>query len=100
MRVELLVTALEDEKAAHRIAADAADRFRDVISEVLGLHENPGDDELVRQIRDLHGRTGPEPTRWRDFITGAKAAVEREGFRWRSDAALEGAEFDDEEPAQ
>jgi len=88
---EEMVAALEDERTARRIASEAADRFRDVVSEVLGLDENPGDDELIRKIRELHGLTGPEPRRWRDFLAGAKAHVEREGFRWRSDVALDNA---------
>jgi len=86
-----LIAAVEDERAARRIAGEAADRFRDVVSEVLGLDENPGDDELIVRLRSLHGKTGPEPRRWRDFITGAKAYVERHGMRWRSDTALDGA---------
>jgi len=84
-----LIAALEDERAARRIAGESADRFRDVVCEVLGLDENPGDDELIARLRDMHGKSGPEPRRWRDFLTGAKAVVEREGFRWRSDAALD-----------
>ena len=69
----VLRESLADESAARRVAADCADRFRDVLSEVLGLGENPGDDELVRQIRDAHGKYGPEPRRWRDLMTGAEA---------------------------
>lgn len=88
--VELLRAALADEKGGRHVAAEAADRFRDVISEVLGLDENPGDDELVRLLRACHGKSGPEPRRWRDFITGAEAHLERNGLRWVSDAALDG----------
>ena len=84
----LIRDALRDECEAHRIAAEAADRFRDVLCEVLDLGENPGDDELVALIRKVHGKSGPEPRRWRDFITGAKAHLERNGLRWKSDAAL------------
>jgi len=86
---ELLRVALADEKAGRRVAGEAADRFRDVVCEVLGLDENPGDDELVSQLRALHGKTGPEPRRWRDFVTGAVAHAERSGRRWLSDAALD-----------
>lgn len=82
-----LQEALDDTKAAYRVAADAAGRFRDVVTEVLDLDENPGDDELVRLLREKHGKTGPEPTRWRDFITGAGAYLERNGRRWLSDVA-------------
>ncbi|MEU9515893.1 hypothetical protein [Micromonospora sp. NPDC048169] len=85
---ELLRAALDDEKAGRRVAGEAADRFRDVVTEILGLDDNPGDDELISQLRALHGKTGPEPRRWRDFITGAVAHVERNGRRWLSDAAL------------
>lgn len=69
---------LDDERAAKKVAADAADRFRDVLSECLGHEdENPGDDVLVAELREHFGRTGPEPTRWRDFITGALAQVDQ-----------------------
>jgi hypothetical protein len=86
---DLLRAALSDEKTGRHVAGEAADRFRDVITEVLGLGDNPGDDELVRQLRALHGKTGPEPRRWRDFLTGAVAHMESSGLRWRSDAAPE-----------
>ena len=75
-----LTAALEDERAARKVAGDAVDRFRDVVSEVLGLDRNPGDDALVEQLRSLHGKSGPEPQRWRNFVTGAVAHLEREGF--------------------
>lgn len=68
----------EDERAARKVAGDSADRFRDVLSECLGHEdENPGDDVLVRELRAHFGRTGPEPTRWRDFCTGALAVVDQ-----------------------
>lgn len=73
-----------DEMAARKIAGDAADRFRDVVCEVLGLEVNPGDDELVAQLRAAHDKAGPEPRRWRDFLTGAVAYLEREGFEFRT----------------
>jgi len=66
-----------DLRAAYKIASDTCDRFRDVVSEVLGLDENPGDDELVRQLRALHGKSGPEPTRWREFLTGSIARLDQ-----------------------
>ena len=83
-----LEEALRDEREARRIAGEAADRFRDVLTEVLDLGENPGDDALVALIREAHGKSGAEPIRWRDFITGAKAHLERNGFRWKSDSEL------------
>jgi hypothetical protein len=63
--------------AAYKIASDTADRFRDVVSEALGLDVNPGDDLLVEQLRALHGKTGPEPMRWRNFLTGAIAHIDQ-----------------------
>jgi hypothetical protein len=87
--MELLRAALAAEKGGRLVAGECADRFRDVITEVLGLDENPGDDELVRQLRALHGKTGPEPRQWRDFVTGAQAHMERNGLRWMSDVAEE-----------
>lgn len=70
--------ALWDARAAHRTAAAAADRFRDVLAECLGhAEENPGDDTLVAEVRSHFGRPGPEPTRWRDFLTGALAQVDQ-----------------------
>jgi hypothetical protein len=75
---DALRALLDDERAARRVAADAADRFRDVLSECLGHpDENPGDDVLVAELRDHFGRTGPEPTGWRDFIAGALAQVDQ-----------------------
>lgn len=73
-----LRAALDDERGAKRVAADAADRFRDVLSECLGYpDENPGDDVLVRDLRAHFGKTGPEPTRWREFCTGARATLDQ-----------------------
>lgn len=81
--------ALEDERKARQTAGECADRFRDVLCEVLGFDdENPGDDELVRRIRGLHGKTGPEPRRWRNFLTGAISHLECSGFQWRTDVVL------------
>lgn len=73
-----LHTALGDVRAAHRIAADSADRFRDVLAECLShIDENPGDDALVVELRQHFGKTGPEPTRWRDFCAGALSQVDQ-----------------------
>jgi hypothetical protein len=67
-----------DERVAKQIASEAADRFRDVLSEALGYpDENPGDDALVAALREHFGKTGPEPRRWRDFVTGARAVVDQ-----------------------
>lgn len=64
--------------SAHRVAAAAADRFRDVLAEALGYEdENPGDEVLIRDLRAHFGKTGPEPTRWREFLTGAQAVVDQ-----------------------
>ena len=72
------VEALADERAAKKVAADAADRFRDVLSECLGHEEeNPGDDALVAEVREHFGKSGPEPTRWRDFCAGALAQLDQ-----------------------
>lgn len=76
--VEHLQARLDDQTAARRIAGGAADRFRDVLSECLGhADENPGDDVLVTELREHFGKTGPEPTRWRDFLTGARAVMDQ-----------------------
>ncbi len=65
---------LDDQRAAKQTAAAAADRFRDVLAEALGHpDENPGDDVLITELREHFGKTGPEPTRWRDFLVGATA---------------------------
>lgn len=69
-----LAAALADQRGARRIAAESADRLRDVLCEALGHDdENPGDDVLVAELRARFGKSGPEPTRWRDFITSAEA---------------------------
>jgi hypothetical protein len=69
---------LDDQRGATRVAAGAADRFRDVLSEFLGHgEENPGDDVLVAELREKGGFSGPEPTRWRDFLAGARAQIDR-----------------------
>lgn len=65
---------LEDQRAAKQTAAGAADRFRDVLCEALGHpDENPGDDVLVAELRARFGKTGPEPTAWRDRLVGYEA---------------------------
>jgi len=63
-----LETQLADEHEAKRIAAESADRFRDILTDCLGLESNPGDDELVRRIRRHFGKRGPEPRMWRNFL--------------------------------
>jgi hypothetical protein len=76
--IQRLLAMLENSRAAHRIASDVADRFRDVLSEALGHPDrNPGDDVLVAELREHFGMTGPEPTRWRDFLVGARAMVDQ-----------------------
>ena len=46
--------------------------------EALGYEdENPGDDVLIRDLRAHFGKSGPEPTRWRDFCAGALALVDQ-----------------------
>src|SRR5690606_2951441 len=93
---EQLRAAAEDEQKARKIAGGAADRFRDVVCEVLGYGaENPGDDVLITELRALHGKSGPEPTRWRDFLTGSIAHLEANGYRWRADAVAGDGELDD-----
>jgi hypothetical protein len=68
----------EDLEGGYRAAAAAADRFRDVLSECLGhSDENPGDDVLVAELRTHFGKTGPEPVRWRNFLTGVLAEVDQ-----------------------
>lgn len=69
---------LDEQRGATRVAAAAADRFRDVLSEALGHPDNnPGDDVLVTELRKHFGFSGPEPTRWRDFLTGARAQIDQ-----------------------
>lgn len=77
-RLAAVEAALADERAAKQIAAEAADRFRDVLSEALGHDdENPGDDVLVAELRRHFGKSGPEPRRWRDFCAGALARLDQ-----------------------
>jgi hypothetical protein len=72
--IGLLRERLNDEVGAKRVAAGAADRFRDVLCEVLGHHEeNPGDDVLVAELRSVFGKTGPEPMAWRNRLAGYEA---------------------------
>ncbi|MFB6665997.1 hypothetical protein [Streptomyces parvus] len=78
---------LEDQRKARQTAAGAADRFRDVLSEALGHDdENPGDDALIAELRAHFGKTGPEPTRWRDFLTGAEAIRDQINAAHRQEA--------------
>ncbi|GLY21674.1 hypothetical protein [Micromonospora sp. NBRC 101691] len=73
-----LICDLDDARAALRTAAGSADRFRDVLADALGHHDNnPGDDTLITELRAHFGRTGPEPTRWRDALTGYRASVDQ-----------------------
>jgi hypothetical protein len=67
----------DDERAGRKVAGEAADRFRDVVLEVLDLGENPGDDTLITELRQRNGKTGDEPRRWRDFLTSAIAKVDQ-----------------------
>ncbi|MEV5915818.1 hypothetical protein AB0M00_43915 [Streptomyces chartreusis] len=72
--IEALRRELDDQRKAYRVAADAVDRFRDVVCEVLGHdEENPGDDVLVAQLRQHFGKTGPEPMGWRNRLVGYEA---------------------------
>ncbi|WP_020135090.1 hypothetical protein [Streptomyces sp. 351MFTsu5.1] len=72
--LDQLHAELEDQHAARRTAAGAADRFRDILCEALGHdHDNPGDDVLVAELRAHFGKSGPEPTNWRDRLTGYEA---------------------------
>lgn len=67
-------TDLDNMTEARRIAAEAADRFRDVVCEALGhIDDNPGDDALVSQLRAHFGHDGPEPTNWRHRLAGYEA---------------------------
>lgn len=69
---------LENALGGYRVASECLDRFRDVLAEALGYeYENPGDDVLIHDLRDHFGKTGPEPTRWRDFTAGALARVDQ-----------------------
>lgn len=76
------LAALRNERdnalGGYRVAAEAVDRFRDVLAEALGYEdENPGDDVLICDLRAHFGKTGPEPTRWRDFCTSALAVLDQ-----------------------
>ena len=63
------------------MASASADRFRDVITQALGLEENPGDDELVARLLAAHGLAGqPERTQWRDTLTSAETRLQEAGF--------------------
>lgn len=63
---------------AYRTASESADRFRDVLAEALGHpDENPGDDTLIAELRQHFGKTGPEPTRWRNFVASQRAIVDQ-----------------------
>lgn len=85
-KLAALHAELEDQRAARQTAAAAADRFRDVVCEALGHDDdNPGDDTLIAELRTHFGKTGPEPTAWRDRLAGYEAirdqinAAAREG---------------------
>ena len=85
-QLDALIAELEDQRAAKQTAAGAADRFRDVLCEALGYpDDNPGDDVLVAELRARFGKSGPEPTAWRNRLAGYEAirdqinAVVREG---------------------
>ena len=76
--IDRLNATVADELAAKRIAADSANRFRDVLADALGHEDdNPGDDVLVAELRAHFDRTGPEPTRWRDVLAGARAQIDQ-----------------------
>lgn len=75
---EKLRAERDDARGGYRVAAEALDRFRDVVADCLGhSDENPGDDALIALLREHFGKTGPEPRRWRDFVTGARAVVDQ-----------------------
>jgi hypothetical protein len=77
---------LADSRAAYRAASAVADRFRDIVSQVLGLAENPGDDELVSRLMAAHGMAGqPEATRWRDFISTSRTNLAEAGVQFMSE---------------
>ena len=85
-QLDALYAEVDDERAAKQTAAGAADRFRDVVCEAFGFDDdNPGDDILVAKLRAHFGKTGPEPTNWRNRLAGYEAirdqinAVAREG---------------------
>lgn len=73
-QLDALYDQLEDQSAATRAAAGAADRFRDILCDILGHpDDNPGGDVLAAEIRARFGKTGPEPTSWRDRLVGYEA---------------------------
>lgn len=79
--IESLMERLADMTAARDTAAGAVDRFRDVVCEVLGHdQQNPGDDVLIAELRARFGKTGPEPTRWRDSCAGYKETLRQAGI--------------------
>jgi len=68
----------DDIRAAYKKSSCYLDRFRDVVAEVTGQSDNnPGDDVLIAELRSMHGKTGPEPRRWRDFLVGAVAQLDQ-----------------------
>jgi hypothetical protein len=68
-----------DWRKAWQIASESADRFRDVICQVLELDENPGDSELVFQLLKAHGKADQaESRRWRDFLDGQLARLDED----------------------
>lgn len=70
MTNEDLQTRFDDVYKAWRLAAGYTDRFRDVVADCLGyIDSQPGDDVLIAELREHFGRTGPEPTRWREFTS-------------------------------
>jgi hypothetical protein len=74
MSADALRDEVEDLRGGYRQASAYLDRFRDVVAECMGYgDENPGDDQLLATLRAHYGRTGPEPTRWREFVAGAEA---------------------------
>ena len=84
--LQQLRAELEDQRKARKTAAGAADRFRDVLSECLGHpDENPGDDVLVAELRTHFGKTGPEPTGWRDRLVGYEAIRDQINAAHRND---------------
>jgi hypothetical protein len=66
-----------DAVEAYRITSEVADRFRDLLCEVLELDSNPGDDKLVAMLRAKFNKTGPESTVWRERSAGYEALIER-----------------------
>lgn len=82
------MSAHEDVAVAYQRCSERLDRFRDVLAEALGYADvNPGDEVLLADLRRHFGKTGPEPTRWRDFLTGAKAQVDQINASRRGESA-------------